>query len=375
MEQQQTNALATKQSLNSLLSSPAIKNRFDEVLGKKAPSFVSSIISAVNTNKSLQDCVPMTVVSSAMIAASLDMPINANLGFAYIVPYKNKGVSEAQFQIGWKGLVQLALRTAFYKTINATEVYEGQIKKINRFTGEIEFNDEATSEKIIGYLLYFKLLNGYEKYVYWTVKECRDHGKKYSKSFAKGYGLWVDDFDSMALKTVVKMGLSKYGLLSVEMQKAFEVDQAVVDEEGQVIEFPDAPKDVTPAETDVKPDTSEPEKKIEAKSSKSLKNHAPQSREEADKKAAESKQKQQEQQQTQEQETSEEKGPAKTRAELVKDLLSFQSALGITNADFTAEIKTLTNKTTKELTNEEIADLCAVFEGRLYNEMGEDANV
>lgn len=215
--------------VKTFLDEPSVRKRFEEMLGKRAPAFISSIISAVSSNAALAKCEPMSVVSSAAVAAAMDLPINSSLGFAHIVPYNNV----AQFQMGWKGFVQLAMRSGQYKTINAIEVLEGQIKHLNPFTGEMEFVTEATSEKIVGYLLYFKLLNGYEKYFYMTRPDVDAHGKKYSASYKKGFGMWKDDFDAMALKTVVKLGLSKYGILSVDMQQAVALDQAVVGEDGE----------------------------------------------------------------------------------------------------------------------------------------------
>lgn len=222
--------------LQELLQSPSVKKRFDDMMGAQSASFISSIISAVSTNAYLVKCDPMSVIASAAVAASLGLPINSSLGFAHIVPYKDI----AQFQMGWKGFIQLAMRTSQYKTINATEVYSGQIKSRNRFTGDLVFDEAASdSGEVEGYLLYFKLLNGYEKYFYMSKEECLRHGKKYSQSFAKGYGQWKDNFDAMALKTVVKLGLSKYGILSVEMQKSIQVDQAKVSLDGEVEEYPD----------------------------------------------------------------------------------------------------------------------------------------
>lgn len=215
--------------LQTALAQPAIRARFEQMLGKRAPAFLSSIISAVSMNKSLSECEPMSVISAAAVAAAMDLPINSSLGFAHIVPYK--GV--AQFQMGWKGFVQLALRSGQYKTINITPVLEGQLVKHNPFTGEMEFANASTSQKVVGYLLYFKLLNGYEKYFYMTHAEVLAHGKEYSASFKKGFGMWVDDFDSMALKTVAKLGLSKYGVLSLDMQNALESDQAAIGENGE----------------------------------------------------------------------------------------------------------------------------------------------
>jgi len=228
------NELTQLQSLRATLNSQGVKSRFEEMLGKRSASFLSSIISSVSNNKMLASSEPSSVVAAAAVAASLDLPINSSLGFAHIVPYKpkNSRFPVAQFQLGWKGFIQLALRSGQYETINVTPILEGQITKHDKFTGEMEFSSEYTSKKIVGYLLFFKLINGYRKYFYMTHEECESHGKKYSQSFKKGYGLWVDNFEAMALKTVVKLGLSKYGILSVEMQKAIEVDQAVIKEDG-----------------------------------------------------------------------------------------------------------------------------------------------
>lgn len=238
-----------QQQIRSVLNSPAVKAKFEEMLGKRSASFLSSVISAVSSNDMLSKCEPMSVVTAAAIAASVDLPINASLGFAHIVPYNKKVngqyISYAQFQMGWKGFIQLALRSGQYKKINLTPVYKGQIKNHNPFTGDIELSTEPVTDfsfdNQVGYLLYFSLMNGYEKYFYMTKEECSSHGKKYSQSFKKGYGLWVDNFEAMSLKTVAKLGLSKYGILSVEMQKAIESDQAVITEtlDGEQIVYPD----------------------------------------------------------------------------------------------------------------------------------------
>lgn len=211
--------------VKSLLATEGIRKRFTEILGPKAPAFMSSILSVTNSNKQLMACDPISIISAAAIAASMDLPINQSLGFAYIVPYGNK----AQFQVGWKGYIQLAMRSGQYKTINLTNVVKGEIQSYNRLTGEMTFSSERpNTDDTIGYLLYFKLLNGYEKYFYMEKDKCIAHGKRYSKTFAKGHGPWVDDFDTMALKTVAKLGLSKYGILSIEMQTALTFDQAEI---------------------------------------------------------------------------------------------------------------------------------------------------
>ena len=217
-------------NLSSLLSTDTIRSRFADVLGDKAAGFISSILSATSTNPALLECEPMSVISAAMIAATLDLEINPSLGFAHIVPYKGK----ATFQIGWKGIYQLAMRTGEYRTISISTVYEGEIKNHNKFTGAMEFVvDGKTSNTVAGYLLYFKLLNGFEKYVYITAGDMEKHAKRYSQSYKKGGGVWKDNFEAMAHKTVVKNGLGKFGILSVKMKKAFDSDQAVIDHEGK----------------------------------------------------------------------------------------------------------------------------------------------
>lgn len=227
-------------AIKSYLANPAVKKKFEEILGKKAPGFISSIVSAVTMNPRLAQCPPDSVVASAAIAASLDLPINPSLGMAHIVPYNNV----AQFQMGWKGFIQLGMRSGMYQLMNTAVVHEGDIKSMNRFTGEIVFNDDQVTDyekrPVIGYCFYFKLTTGFEKYFYMTKTQCEQHGKRYSKSYTSGN--WKSDFDNMALKTVVKMALSKYGVLSIEMQKAITTDQAVVDDKGDVIDYPDNPE-------------------------------------------------------------------------------------------------------------------------------------
>lgn len=226
-------------SLKSLVSSNDIKTRFNEVLGKKAPAFISSLISIANNNDLLNKAEPITVITAGIMAATLDLPINQNLGFAYIVPFYNgkKKIYEAQFQMGYKGYVQLAVRTDKYKTIHASEVYEGEIKSRNRLTGEFEFGQKI-SDRVVGYIAYFKLVNGFEKYFYMSKEEAEAHAEKYSQTYKKGYGLWITDFDAMAIKTVLKQLLKRYGILSVEMQNMAEAlsnDGAVIrDKDGQL---------------------------------------------------------------------------------------------------------------------------------------------
>lgn len=244
-------AVKEESRLEVLLNKDAVKKRFEEVLGKKAPGFITSVISAYKSNSMLSEAEPMSVLSAAMVAASLDLPINPSLGFAHIVPYKTDGVAVAQFQMGWKGFVQLAIRSGQYHKINPFVVYDGQLVKWNKFTDEMEFKDEKASDKVWGYVLYFKLNSGFEKFFVMTFDEMEKHAKRYSQAYKKGYGPWKSDFDAMGLKTVTKLGLSKFGVLSIEMNKAVEVDEAeVIDVEGKEVKFVDAPVDeITEAQT------------------------------------------------------------------------------------------------------------------------------
>lgn len=229
-----------------MLNSENIKKKFRDVLGENAAGFMSSILVAVNSNPKLKSAEPMSVISAAAVAAALDLPINPSLAYAHIVPYK--GV--AQFQMGWKGYVQLAQRTGLYLTINVSRVCEGELISENPFTGEINLsNTTRASDKVIGYVAYFRLLNGFEKYLYMTKDQCEKHGKRYSDSYKQDWSWWQKDFDVMAMKTVMKALLSKWGPLSIKMQLALQADQSVIKEDGsceyidnEQEELPEKPK-------------------------------------------------------------------------------------------------------------------------------------
>lgn len=243
-------------TVKGLLCKPDFKKRFEDILGKKANGFISSVIN-ISNSKNLMGVDSNSIVASAVVAATLYGTIDPNLGFAYIVPYNDKKQGKiAQFQMGYKGFIQLAQRSGQYKTINATEVFENEIKSINRLTGEIEFEENPEpSTKVVGYVGYFRLLNGFEKALYMSREQLETHGKKYSQSYkstndwVSKNSLWNTDFDSMATKTVLKLLLSKYGPLSIEMQTAIKTDQAVINNkvaEGEEIadnniEYPDNP--------------------------------------------------------------------------------------------------------------------------------------
>jgi recombination protein RecT len=203
----------------------AVKKKFDELLGKRSSAFMTSVLQIVSNNSYLQNASPQSVFNAACVAATLDLPINNNLGFAYIVPYGK----DAQFQMGYRGFIQLAQRSGQFLTISASPIFDGQLIEENPLTGFVFDFKQPKKGNPIGYASYFKLLNGFEKTLYMTTEELNQHGKRFSQTFKSGRGLWKDDFDSMALKTVLKLLLSKFAPLSVEMQKAVITDQGVID--------------------------------------------------------------------------------------------------------------------------------------------------
>lgn len=240
------------QKLQKLLDNPVVKRRLDELLDKDSPSFLSSIMTVYRSNSRLQECDYHSVLSAAGIAAALKLPINPSLGFAYIVPYKN----QAQFQIGYKGLIQLALRTNLYRTLNAGVVYEGQLKELDFVTGDI-IRGEKTSNEIVGYIAYMELLNGFHKAVYMTLSEINEHAEKYSQSYAydlksgKKSSVWSTNFDAMARKTVLKKLLRIYAPLDInqrDLNTAIKADQSVVTKDGfrYVDNEPDGEEKVAP---------------------------------------------------------------------------------------------------------------------------------
>ncbi len=215
-------------NLQQLMNSGAVMKKLNDVLGseKKAASFVSSVISVANGNTMLRNCNPMTILGSAMVAATLDLPVVPTLGLAYIVPYKG----QCQFQLGYKGLIELAERSGQFKNIIDEVVYEGQLVKKNKFTGEYIFDEDAkTSDKVIGYMARMDLVNGFSKTIFWTKEEVEAHANKFSQAFRAKRGTpWVTDFDAMSRKTVLKALFAKYAPKSVAIQNAIKFDQAVV---------------------------------------------------------------------------------------------------------------------------------------------------
>lgn len=217
-----------------------VKQKFAEIMGKNSTSFITSVLQIVSSNDKLSVADPNTIYHAAMVAATLQLPINNNLGFAYIVPYQEKQkdgsyITKAQFQMGWKGYVQLAQRSGQVKKINVAEIYDGEILSSDPLVGYVfDFSKRGTpsqSNKIVGYAARLELLNGFESIFFMTSKQLEIHGKTYSKTFDNAFGRWKQDFDGMAKKTVIKQLISKFAPLSVDMQKAILVDQAVINNE------------------------------------------------------------------------------------------------------------------------------------------------
>ena len=193
---------------------------------KARENFMTSLISVVANDTNLQKCKPMSVFHAALKSVPLGLPIESNMGFAAVIPYGDN----ASFQIMRNGWMDLLMRTGQVKFIANEVVYDGQLVKKNKFTGEYVFDEDAKkSDTIIGYMAYVKLVNGFEKTVYWTVEECKAHALRYSQTFKKGYGVWKDNFSAMALKTVLKHLIVKYCPKSAELQKAIKDDQSVTD--------------------------------------------------------------------------------------------------------------------------------------------------
>ena len=262
------NAVATqkkKTGIATYLANDAVKKNIMSVIGEKnTTKFVSSVVSAVQTNPALAECTNGSILSAALLGEALQLSPSPQLGQFYMVPYKNKGVSEAQFQLGAKGYKQLAIRSGQYKRIVTSVVKEGELKSCNPITEEYIFEpimDMATREKlpVIGYYAAFELLNGFKKELYWSKEKMQSHAQRYSNGYRsdlkKGtsYTFWSKDFDGMAEKTMIRQLISKWGIMSIDMQKAFESDMGIVREDGTV-EYADNVVDI---EAEVKEEIAE----------------------------------------------------------------------------------------------------------------------
>ena len=217
------------EKLKNILAAQSVQEQFKSVLRENSGAFVASIIDLYNTDRTLQMCDPKNVVMEALKAASLKLPINKQLGFAWIVPYRDGRTGQyiPTFQLGYKGYIQLCMRTGAYRYINADVVYEGELVKNDKLTGEIEIDpSQRTSDKKVGYFAFIETLNGFRKSLYMSVEEVTKHAEQYSKSYGSKNSVWATDFDAMALKTCLRLLLSKYGIMSIEMQRAYIEDSS-----------------------------------------------------------------------------------------------------------------------------------------------------
>jgi recombination protein RecT len=233
-----------RETFSSYITGNAVKGKINQMLaGKDGARFITAIVSAVSGNPALAECDHSTILSAALIGESLKLSPSVQLGQYYLVPFNdNKNNRKvATFQIGYKGYIQLAIRSGQYRKINVLAVKEGELVKFDALNEEIEVNlieDEEKREetKTVGYYAMFEYVNGFRKGIYWSRKKMENHALKYSKGYAakKGYTFWEKDFDGMAYKTMLRQLISKWGVMSVEMERAIEKDQAVIGEDGKV---------------------------------------------------------------------------------------------------------------------------------------------
>lgn len=224
------NQISPIDKLKKVLDAESVRKQFENALQENAGAFVASIIDLYSSDTYLQQCDPSKVVMEALKAATLKLPINKQLGFAYIVPYRSRNEVVPQFQIGYRGYIQLAMRTGQYRHLNSGMVCEGVRVEHDLLTGKVKFSGETTSDKAIGYFAYMELLNGFTKTVYMTKDEVIEHAQKYSPSYNNKSSAWQTNFDAMAEKTVIRRLLSKYGIMSTEMVTALTADTDFNDE-------------------------------------------------------------------------------------------------------------------------------------------------
>ena len=212
-------------AIRKTVMSPNMQAVIAQRIGDKSAMFNTSILDLFTDNPTLQECDPNAVITQALKAAALDLPISNVLGFAYVLPYKAKGGrTEPKLQMGYKGFIQLAIRTGLYKHLNADAVYQGEEILVDKIRGTMEITGQPESSNVVGYFAFMELTNGFEKAIFWTVEQVTAHAKKYSKSFNFSSSPWKSDFDAMAKKTLLKSLISKYGPLSIEMTSALSSD-------------------------------------------------------------------------------------------------------------------------------------------------------
>lgn len=244
-----------KMGIAGFLAQEAVKQNVESVVGQKdAQRFISSVVSAVQTNPQLAECTNSSILSAALLGHSLNLPQSPQIGMFYLVPFKGKNGTEATFQLSYRGMLQLAMRSGQYKAINVTDIREKELVSYDPIEDTYEFEPEKNiteREKlpVIGYFAYFEMINGFKKGIYWPKEKIDAHAKKYSASYRNGWSssLWKSDFDAMARKTMLRQLISKWGIMSVDMERAYVGDQAVIHEDGSVSYIDNVPDDPTPA--------------------------------------------------------------------------------------------------------------------------------
>lgn len=245
------------QLMRAVVNAEASQALLKDSLKENAGAFAASVIDLYSSDTYLQNCAPQAVFAEVLKAVSLKLPINKQLGFAYIIPRRDHGVWKPTFQLGYKGYIQLCMRTGAYRYINAGPVYEGELQKVDKLSGEVDLSGEPVSENapVIGYFAYMETLNGFRKCLYWSNDRLIRHVKRYSDSYKSGSKIWKDNFEEMAIKTVLRYLLSHWGVMSTEMEQAFQADN--VETADQMIAGDGAP-DYIPAQAEEVPPESIP---------------------------------------------------------------------------------------------------------------------
>lgn len=238
-----SNLVTNKPKFSVAIQSDMYKNLINQTLGDKerATRFIASISSAVATNQALQECDAGTILSGALLGESLNLSPSPQLGQYYLVPFNDskKSCKVAQFQLGYKGYIQLAIRSGQYKKLNVLAIKKGELVRYDALNEEIEVNliedeEERENAETIGYYAMFEYTNGFRKSLYWSKSKMQKHALKYSKGYSahKGYTYWEKDFDGMAYKTMLRQLISKWGIMSIDMQQAVEKDMATINTDG-----------------------------------------------------------------------------------------------------------------------------------------------
>lgn len=234
-----------KKGITSFLSSEAVKKQINDVVGgKNGQQFIASVVSAVNNNPALMECTNQSILSAALLGQALNLSPSQQLGQYYLVPYNDREKGKvAQFQLGYKGYIQLAIRSGQYKKLNVVSIKEGELIKFNPLEEEIEVRliedeEEREQAETIGYYAFFEYVNGFKKAIYWSKKKMENHALKYSagyrndKNKGTAYTFWAKDFDGMAYKTLLRQLISKWGIMSIDLVTAMDADMAVINEDG-----------------------------------------------------------------------------------------------------------------------------------------------